>query len=226
MSNKLTALALFRNEVLEATHIVYDRLACLVALLHRRNNDSLYPIRAQRLAFREFAIEETYLIKANLRSLLSHPFYAIHHLCGRNSKRDTATPFALIRQRFKDVVQAMLARSHTHLGIKQSAFAVYKHHAVATLEAKHLHCVLRFLFGQFANGSGVGNVKISDFFHFLSLNLFLCSEHNKEHQSNDKSIASENKPACLPVAKQKAVLSPLTIVVDNLSGKQCADCCA
>ena len=41
----------------------------------------VHRVYADDLAFRELAVEERDFIEADFRSLLCHPFNAVHHLC-------------------------------------------------------------------------------------------------------------------------------------------------
>ena len=167
MGYELASLAWTCHVIAKRLHLAHHGLVGLVALLHSRHDDALHTISTQRLALGELAVEEVKFVKSYLGSLLSHPLYAVHHLGRGNGKRDASVPLALARQLLKDVVHAMLARSHAHLGIEESALAVGKNHAVATLQAKHTHGMLGFLLGQFACTCSIGNVKISYFFHSL-----------------------------------------------------------
>ena len=150
MGNKFPPFYRLMNKVIKRNHRIHTRLPSLTALLHGRDNNSLYPVETKSSALRILAIQEGQLIKAQLRGFLCHPFHTVSHLCRRNGKMNMRTPGFLLRKCLHDAIRHLSSPSSLfsppfgeesgvghYLCTKECPLAVHQINLIAATQSQH-----------------------------------------------------------------------------------------
>ena len=116
MADELVALAFLLDEAFKRSHPVKDRLPSFMTLLDSRNKNLVNSFAFDDAPLAELAVEESQLVKANLRRFLGKPLYAIHQLCRCHSQMQMPTPSWPLRQRLLYMIEAAMPCSGCDCG--------------------------------------------------------------------------------------------------------------
>ena len=175
MADKLSAIAGSSNKIFKVLQFVDYRFPSLVALLDGRNHNLVYAVYADDLAFRELAVEERDFIEADFRSLLCHPFNAVHHLCRGDGQVNVSAPGRLLRHNLLHLIDAPFVGSQRNFCTVEHPLAIHQEQFVPRLDTQNPECMSSLFLRQFCLRSRIWHIEKSNFFHFLLLLLFLLN---------------------------------------------------
>ena len=178
MADKLSAIAGSRNKIFKVLHLIDYRLPSLVALLDGRNHNLVYAVDADYLSFRELAVEERDFIEADFRSLLCHPFYAVHHLCRGDGQVNVSAPGRLLRHNLFHLIDASFIGGQRYFSTIKHPLAIHQEQFVSCLDAQNPERMSSLFLRQFCLCCRIWHIEKSNFFHFLLLFLFLLFRKN------------------------------------------------